>query len=87
MAMRRVLVLAALLALVLGSVSASALEIARADAASFRVCNKTALPTRVALGRFNGAYWTSAGWWSIASKQSNALLPGPLNTRYYCLYS
>src|SRR3569833_272583 len=55
--------------------------------AAFNVCNKTALPARVALGRFDGTNWTSQGWWTIAPKSCAGLLTGPLQARYYYLYA
>jgi uncharacterized membrane protein len=57
-----------------------------ADAA-FTVCNKTAHPARVALGWFDGSAWISQGWWTIAAKACESLLPGPLDARYYYLYA
>src|SRR5690606_24446734 len=33
--------------------------------AGFNVCNKTGTAVRVALGRFDGAQWTSEGWWVV----------------------
>ena len=55
--------------------------------AAFNVCNKTGMPTRVALGRFDGVAWTSQGWWNIAPKTCVGLLTGPLQARYYYLYA
>jgi len=57
-----------------------------ADAA-FNVCNKTTLPVRVALGRFDSTNWTSRGWWTIAPQSCAGLLSGPLDARYYYLYA
>ena len=55
--------------------------------AAFNVCNKSSLPVRVALGRFDGTNWTSQGWWSIQPKTCAGLLTGPLEARYYYLYA
>jgi len=55
--------------------------------AAFTVCNKTAHPARVALGRFDGSAWVSQGWWTIAAKACESLLPGPLDARFYYLYA
>ena len=55
--------------------------------ASFNVCNKTALPARVALGRFDGTNWSSQGWWKVPPKSCTALLSGTLVARYYYLYA
>jgi uncharacterized membrane protein len=55
--------------------------------AAFNVCNKTGLPTRVALGRFDGRHWTSEGWWSVPQHTCTGLISGPLNSRYYYLYA
>lgn len=55
--------------------------------AAFNVCNKTTLPTRVALGRFDGTNWTSQGWWTLQPSACAGLLTGPLDARYYYLYA
>ena len=55
--------------------------------AGFALCNKTAHPARVALGRFNGTDWGSEGWWTIAPGQCGTLVPGALDARYYYLYA
>jgi uncharacterized membrane protein len=55
--------------------------------AGFKVCNKTNLKTRVAIGRFDGTHWTSRGWWTIAPKSCADLLTGPLDARDYYLYA
>jgi uncharacterized membrane protein len=55
--------------------------------ASFNVCNKSNLPARVALGRFDGTGWSSEGWWTIQPKACAGLLTGPLQGRYYYLYA
>jgi uncharacterized membrane protein len=55
--------------------------------AAFKVCNKTALPVRAAIGRFDGTHWSSQGWWTVAAKQCVDLLTGPLQARYYYLYA
>ena len=55
--------------------------------ASLQVCNQTSQAVRVAVGRFNGKVWTSAGWWPIASKQCAGLVTGPLVAEFYYLYA
>src|SRR3984957_7857996 len=55
--------------------------------AAFNICNKSALATRVALGRFDGTQWTSQGWWTVAPRTCARLLNGPLQARYYYLYA
>jgi uncharacterized membrane protein len=55
--------------------------------AAFNVCNKTGLPVRVALGRFDGTEWTSEGWWTVKPKDCAGLLTDPLQARYYYLYA
>jgi len=55
--------------------------------AGFQVCNKTALPVRASLGRFDGTAWSSEGWWTVAPKACVPLLTGPLQARYYYLYA
>ena len=55
--------------------------------AAFNVCNKTALPVRAAIGRFDGTNWTCEGWWTVQPKACADLLTGPLQARYYYLYA
>jgi uncharacterized membrane protein len=55
--------------------------------AGFTLCNKTAHPAKVALGRFDGTAWGSEGWWSIAPGQCETLVAQPLDARYYYLYA
>lgn len=55
--------------------------------AGLHVCNKAALPAKVALGRFNGTQWMSEGWWTIAPKHCTALISTRLKARYYYLYA
>jgi uncharacterized membrane protein len=55
--------------------------------AGFKLCNKTAHPARVALGRFDGTAWGSEGWWTIESGKCETLIPGRLDARYYYLYA
>jgi len=55
--------------------------------AAFNVCNRTGQPARVAIGRFDGANWTSQGWWTVRPKACEHLLTGPLQGRYYYLYA
>lgn len=55
--------------------------------AGFNVCNKTGTAVRVALGRFDGAQWTSEGWWVVKPADCAALITGPLQARYYYVYA
>ncbi|MGB8363110.1 MAG: DUF1036 domain-containing protein [Rhizomicrobium sp.] len=55
--------------------------------AALMVCNRTPHETRVALGYFDGAAWSSEGWWTVAPKACEKLLAGPLDSRYYYLYA
>ena len=55
--------------------------------AAFNVCNRSNLPTRVAMGRFDGTNWTSEGWWTVRPKTCSAILTGPLQGRFYYLYA
>jgi uncharacterized membrane protein len=55
--------------------------------AALNVCNKTARPVKLALGRFDGAAWSSTGWWTLTPRQCAALVPGRLIARYYYLYA
>lgn len=55
--------------------------------AGLTVCNKTAHPAKLALGRFDGTHWTSRGWWTIASHRCTAVISTPLDARYYYLYA
>ena len=55
--------------------------------AAFNVCNRSSLPVRVAIGRFDGTNWTSQGWWTVRSKVCSPILTGPLQGRYYYLHA
>jgi uncharacterized membrane protein len=55
--------------------------------AAFNVCNRAAQPARIAIGRFDGASWTSEGWWTVRPKSCSAILTGPLQGRFYYLYA
>jgi len=55
--------------------------------AGFTVCNKSAHPAKVALGRFDGRQWGSQGWWSIGPDSCTQLIAKPLDARYYYLYA
>jgi len=55
--------------------------------AALNICNQTAKPTRVAVGRFDGTAWVSEGWWMLAPKKCAAVVPGKLKARYYYLYA
>jgi uncharacterized membrane protein len=55
--------------------------------AGLTLCNKTARPARVALGRFDGTAWGSEGWWTIAPGKCARLVTAPLDARYYYLYA
>lgn len=55
--------------------------------AGFKVCNKTALPVRAAIGRFDGTRWSSQGWWTVGPGNCAELLTGPLQARYYYFYA
>jgi uncharacterized membrane protein len=55
--------------------------------AGFSVCNKTTHPASVALGYYDGAEWSSAGWWNIVAGSCAELITTPLPARYYYLYA
>lgn len=55
--------------------------------AGLKVCNKSALPARVAIGRFDGTRWSSEGWWTVKPNQCNPILLGNLDSRFYYLYA
>ena len=55
--------------------------------AGLKVCNKTAQPAKVALGRFDGTHWMSQGWWTIAGHDCAEVIAAPLDARYYYLYA
>ncbi len=55
--------------------------------AGFKVCNKTALPVRAAIGRFDGKAWSSEGWWTVKARECLDILTGPLQARYYYFYA
>ena len=55
--------------------------------AALIVCNKSAHGVKVAVGRFNGASWLSAGWWALTPKACATVVSGVLNARYYYIYA
>jgi uncharacterized membrane protein len=55
--------------------------------AGLKVCNKTGLAAKVALGRFDGTEWGSQGWWTVAPNACAELIGGALDARYYYLYA
>lgn len=55
--------------------------------AGLTICNKTAQPAKLALGRFNGTHWTSEGWWTISARHCTKVISTPLDARYYYLYA
>ena len=55
--------------------------------AALNVCNKSALPAKVAMARFNGVKWTSEGWWMVEPAKCATLVTGALNARYYYIYA
>ena len=55
--------------------------------AAFNVCNRSSLPTRLAIGRFDGTTWSSQGWWTVRPKTCTAILTGPLQGRFYYLHA
>jgi uncharacterized membrane protein len=67
--------------------AALALGLASPAHAAFNVCNKTSLPVRTAIARFDGTSWTSEGWWTIAPRACTSLLTGPLQGRFYYIYA
>jgi uncharacterized membrane protein len=55
--------------------------------AALTVCNASARPVKVAIGRFDGADWTSQGWWTIAPRACAAVVATSLNARFYYLFA
>jgi uncharacterized membrane protein len=55
--------------------------------AAFSVCNKTAHQVAVALGYFDGADWSSSGWWMVEAGRCAELVKEDLPARYYYLYA
>ncbi|HEY1630220.1 MAG TPA: DUF1036 domain-containing protein [Rhizomicrobium sp.] len=55
--------------------------------AGLSLCNKTAHPAKVAVGRFDGTQWGSEGWWTIGPGKCETLIPQTLDARYYYLYA
>jgi uncharacterized membrane protein len=55
--------------------------------AGFTLCNRTAHPAKVALGRFDGTHWGSEGWWAVAPGKCETLIGTALDARYYYLYA
>ena len=65
----------------------ASLAIATPALAAFNVCNRTTLPVRISIGRFDGSNWTSEGWWRVTPKSCTALLTGALQGRFYYLHA
>jgi uncharacterized membrane protein len=55
--------------------------------AALKVCNASARPVRVAVGRTNGGSWLSQGWWTIAPKACTAVVSQSLDARFYYLFA
>jgi len=55
--------------------------------AALTVCNKSARPVKVAVGRYNGADWMSQGWWTIAPKACATVVSARLDSRFYYLFA
>lgn len=55
--------------------------------AAFNLCNRTAHPAKVALGRFNGTDWMSEGWWTVQPRQCATLMGEKLKARFYYIYA
>jgi uncharacterized membrane protein len=55
--------------------------------AALTVCNKSARPVKVAVGRYSGADWMSQGWWTIAPKACAAVVSASLESRFYYLFA
>ena len=71
----------------LAAATLAAVPVAAPAHAALNVCNKTAHSVKLALGRFDGAIWSSAGWWTLAAHQCDPIVPGKLVARYYYLYA
>lgn len=56
-------------------------------AARFSVCNKTASPTSIAIGFFNGKDWASSGWWKVDANGCAVVIEEPLLARFYYVYA
>ena len=55
--------------------------------AALIVCNKSSRAAKVAVGLYDGAEWTSRGWWWITPKTCTTVVNGTLSARYYYLYA
>ena len=55
--------------------------------ADFNVCNKTKSRIGVAVGYKNAQSWTTEGWWNLVPGACEAILPGPLNDRFYYIFA
>ena len=67
--------------------SLALLLLATPSEAALNVCNKTAHAVKLALGRFDGAVWSSEGWWTLQPRQCSAIVTGRLLARYYYIYA
>lgn len=55
--------------------------------AALNVCNKSAGTVRVAVAKYDGAEWTSKGWWTLAPRTCATVVPSVLDARYYYLFA
>jgi uncharacterized membrane protein len=76
----RALILAALLAVPFALMA----EPARAD---FRLCNNTSSRVGISVGYKENDGWTTEGWWNLAARSCETLLPGALVARFYYIYA
>ncbi len=57
---------------------------ARAD---FRMCNNTQSLVGVSIGYRTKKGWVTEGWWQIPPNTCEALIEGPLTSRYFYVYA
>jgi uncharacterized membrane protein len=76
----RALIIACLLAVPFGLVA----EPAKAD---FRLCNNTSSRVGISVGYKENDGWTTEGWWNLAARSCETLLPGGLVARFYYIYA
>ena len=57
---------------------------ARAD---LTVCNQTSSRVGVAIGHQQSGEWSTEGWWNLTPGACEAILPGPLDGRFYYIFA
>jgi uncharacterized membrane protein len=55
--------------------------------ADFRLCNNTSSRVGISVGYKENEGWATEGWWNLAARSCETLLPGTLVARFYYIYA